>query len=975
MKSASKIVVLLLAFALLLPSIVSCVSEGTGEDTTSSVTVGTTDGETTTAASAASVTAAETTAYVVDGDLAYTKLEITEDMITSSTPWNNGSDVAANAFDGDTSTYFDGVEEGWIKIDLGAEYLIGKIGYAPRSGYESRLTGTFYGSLDGKTWYEIYTVSTVYKLTTVEYTDFTTVAFFRYIKYENLNDCANISEIEIYSAVNIPETYVATIERDTYEDGSYETLSEYAEDRGMTEITTATSDYSAIFDNNPSTAAVSETGEILVDLGDTYIIGDIEYMPGTTDGASLTDVVGGEFYGSADGESWDLLYTISEATDSVVTTQLFYGTIYTTGEYRYIKYENDGVCSLSELRLYSMDVSMNISLTTLAFALETDSDANCVALNWASDLDADGYELYRAASGCIYQLVYSGTGASWHDYELPLGDYTYMIRVRYGDTLVGMATSDVTCYEQPDGVKLYKLNNQKGSTLRSQSGICSDGVYYSYSVNVSNNAVTVTESTSEDGYSFSNTRTIIDSSANSSLSYCKIESVKTAYIESANTVIIAAHWELPSGYSDGKLFLVTGTPGGEFTCQGVFNPRNIEVRDLSIFVDDDDTAYLLAAANPAGGSANETLYIFQFTDDYTGIKKVVTTLFEYQYREMPNMVKINGWYYLFTSAAAGWYPSNGQYASSQSIEDGWSDLRDIGNTSTFSSQSSWIAVLGSGDDANYLMYAYRWIAGTGTSGTMIAPITFDNGYAYYDYFPTILYNSETGDMIPVSGGKILSQDAEITSSLSSADGYGAELAVDGDYFTSYTASEAFKWPVTMTIDLGEECELTYIQISWYICKGSEGYYTYYVEGSLDGESWETLYDNTDTSDSKVYNTYGFNSNVLEGTARYVRLVVTGAVLQNNPTYNWYTPTIYEIKVFGYDGTEGPATPVDYTVLSSETEDDTTADDTDAESTDADTSDNTASSGCGSVIAALPIVFVLAVTTTVSTVSVTKRRKR
>ena len=42
-------------------------------------------------------------------DVKYTKLDITEDMITSSEPWNNGPDVAANAFDGDTSTSFAGI--------------------------------------------------------------------------------------------------------------------------------------------------------------------------------------------------------------------------------------------------------------------------------------------------------------------------------------------------------------------------------------------------------------------------------------------------------------------------------------------------------------------------------------------------------------------------------------------------------------------------------------------------------------------------------------------------------------------------------------------------------------------------------------------------------------------------------------------------------------------------------------------------
>ena len=83
------------------------------------------------------------------------------------------------------------------------------------------------------------------------------------------------------------------------------------------------------------------------------------------------------------------------------------------------------------------------------------------------------------------------------------------------------------------------------------------------------------------------------------------------------------------------------------------------------------------------------------------------------------------------------------------MEEGWSELRPIGNTSTFSSQSSWIAVLGEGEKKNYLMHAYRWIAGEGTSSTMIAPVLFADGIAYYDYFPKILYNDRTGDMVPL----------------------------------------------------------------------------------------------------------------------------------------------------------------------------------------------------------------------------------
>lgn len=102
----------------------------------------------------------------------------------------------------------------------------------------------------------------------------------------------------------------------------------------------------------------------------------------------------------------------------------------------------------------------------------------------------------------------------------------------------------------------------------------------------------------------------------------------------------------------------------------------------------------------------------------------------------------------------------------------------------------------------------------------------------------------------------------------------------------------------MQVDLGKVCELANIQTSWYICKGSEGYYTYTVEGSLDGQNWTKLLDHTNKNSEEVTKTYGFNSDMLSGKARYVRLNVQNATLQNNPTNNWYTPTVYEVRVFG-----------------------------------------------------------------------------
>lgn len=839
----------------------------------------------------------------------YTKLAVTEDMLTSSTPWNNGPDVAANAFDGSTSTFFDGLEEGYIRVDLGGEYLIGKIGYAPRSGYESRLCGTFYGSLDGRTWYEIYKIASAPSaMKETDYTEFTTVGRFRYIKYENVADCANISEIVLYTAEGIPEERVANIERETYADGSYEVLDQIPQDLGMVQAKidrdALAQTAEAACDNNPSTVAKVEGGEILLPLNQEYTLGAIAYMGGDADGVSPQDLAGGEFYGSSNGQDWTLLYQIGTPPDTVCSTFVYYGELLSTGSYRYIKYQNpDGIAAISEIRVYAMETNLSVSLTALPFATDAKGEINNVALYWGSSLAAKEYEIYRAGEDGQEVLVYTGRGTSWQDYGLPLGTYTYRMKLKNGKTELFSNTAKALCRAMPE-VELKVINNQTaGNGISLRSGVCSDGIYYSYNFSVSAGKAKITEQTSKDGYNFGAGRTVVGSDAHELLKSCKIESAKTVYVKEQNKVVIAAHWEKPDGYADGKLFLATGTPGGEFTVHGIWNPEGIEVRDMSIFVDDDGTGYLLAAANKPGEGANASIYIFRFAKDFSGIDGIVTVLFENQYREMPNVIKKDGWYYLFLSQAAGWYPSSGAYASSRSMETGWSELRPVGNTSTFSSQSSWIAVLGEGNEKNYLMHAYRWIAGEGTSTTMLAPVTFADGIAYYDYFPKILYNDQTGDMVPLMGGRLLSQDCPVMATFGAAEGCGPENVTDGDYFSSYTADSA-SWPFDLTIDLGRECELTNLQISWYICKGSEGYYMYDVYGSTDGENWEVLCENSNEKKSVVSKTYGFNVNRLSGAARYVKLAVHGARLQNNPDYNWYTPTVYEVKIFGNEKENG-----------------------------------------------------------------------
>ncbi|MBO4878090.1 MAG: discoidin domain-containing protein [Ruminococcus sp.] len=545
------------------------------------------------------------------------------------------------------------------------------------------------------------------------------------------------------------------------------------------------------------------------------------------------------------------------------------------------------------------DVSKDIGLVGNLFCISGSDNADHAELQWATTLKADSFTLYRSTSPDTgFEEVYHGGGASWEDNTMQLGStYYYQLGVDVGGKEYYSSVKSLEPVRVPEGLSTY--DNQKGSSLYYETnGYKVGDTYYSYSLkkHSGQNDIYLAETTSRDGRNFGSERNVADSSQNSDLASCKIESVHIDYVPEKNKVVVWAHWEKPSGYSDGKALVITGTPGGQFTVHHVYNPLGIQVRDMAIFFDDDGTGYLIAAANKEGQGANATMYIFRMNDDYSGVTEVVKTLFEDQYREFPNLVKHDGHYFLFTSQAAGWYPSSGAYSVTDNLAGEWSGLRNIGNSSTFSSQSGWIVDL---KGKNYLMHAYRWLRANSTSGTTLCPLYFDNGFAFYDYCPSFRYNTSTGDLYPVQEGELLSQDKPTVASIASDPKYPPSRVVDGHYNNSFIADEDHKkWPFYIQIDLEDVCDLANIQTSWYIVKGSEAYYTYTVEGSRDGINWTKLLDHTDKSSDVVNSTYGFNSDMIKGQARYVRLNVTSAVPQNNPDNNWYTPRVYEVKIYG-----------------------------------------------------------------------------
>lgn len=145
------------------------------------------------------------------------KIDVTAENVYGTNSWNNVETTnAKTVVDGDLNTYFDGLNAGYVILDLGASYNVTMIGYAPRNGYEYRMTdGKFSGSNDFETWSELMTVTTAPmsgEMTYVMNNDMeNTDKSYRYIKYEipsgkqSYNgkeedyNC-NVSEIEIYGS-------------------------------------------------------------------------------------------------------------------------------------------------------------------------------------------------------------------------------------------------------------------------------------------------------------------------------------------------------------------------------------------------------------------------------------------------------------------------------------------------------------------------------------------------------------------------------------------------------------------------------------------------------------------------------------------------------------------------------------------------------------------------------------------------------
>ncbi|PGH23893.1 hypothetical protein AJ80_01955 [Polytolypa hystricis UAMH7299] len=188
-----------------------------------------------------------------------------------------------------------------------------------------------------------------------------------------------------------------------------------------------------------------------------------------------------------------------------------------------------------------------------------------------------------------------------------------------------------------------------------------------------------------------------------------VERPKVVHNKRTGQYVLYLHID-SSDYGEAKVGVATSSQVcGGYSYRGSFRPMNHQSRDMGLFVDDDDTGYLLSEDRENG------LRIMRLSADYLSVESEVYTWSEKI--ESPAVLKKNGIYYMFGSHLTGWDPNDNVYSTATSMSgpwSGWKEFADDGSN-TYHSQTTFILPVG--DTAVYM--GDRWHSGNLKRSTYI----------------------------------------------------------------------------------------------------------------------------------------------------------------------------------------------------------------------------------------------------------------
>ncbi|WAU84257.1 RICIN domain-containing protein [Streptomyces sp. Qhu-G9] len=197
------------------------------------------------------------------------------------------------------------------------------------------------------------------------------------------------------------------------------------------------------------------------------------------------------------------------------------------------------------------------------------------------------------------------------------------------------------------------------------------------------------------------------------LATANIERPKVMYNASTGKFVMWMHKENGVDYSEARAAVaVSDTVDGDYSWQGSFRPLGTHMsRDITVFVDSDGAGYMVSAARE-----NYDLQIYRLTADYTGIASLVADPWHGGHREAPALFKRGGVYFMLTSGATGWNPNQQQYATATSLAGPWTAMANVGDSTTYGSQTAYVLPVQGSSGTSYLYMGDRW--GNAFGGTV-----------------------------------------------------------------------------------------------------------------------------------------------------------------------------------------------------------------------------------------------------------------
>jgi sucrose-6-phosphate hydrolase SacC (GH32 family) len=216
-----------------------------------------------------------------------------------------------------------------------------------------------------------------------------------------------------------------------------------------------------------------------------------------------------------------------------------------------------------------------------------------------------------------------------------------------------------------------------------------------------------------------------------------IERPKVLYNRKTHAYVMWFHLELKGqGYRAARAGVaISKKPTGPYRYLRSFRPDGEMSRDMTLFEDDDGSAYLVTASED-----NKTMHVSQLDETYLNTTGKFQQIFIGQTLEAPAIFKRNGKYYFVGSHCTGWAPNPAVSAVADSILGPWTMLgnpaRGPDADLTFHGQSTYVLKVMGLPDA-FIFIADRWNPQNAIDGRYIwLPVQFQNSGFFIPWMPS-----------------------------------------------------------------------------------------------------------------------------------------------------------------------------------------------------------------------------------------------